>query len=227
MPSLHTFLKGGALLGVASTLLTISAPAARAQVACNERDYRGDEIVPSFSCTIGDKLYDGFSVAGALASPDATFQWEQFDTDTYNLSVQGLFGPGTYALTYNVSILDTEPNKSFSQLRTSATSAGITPPPVVWEKTLAAVPPTVPSPLIAIQTSEGGASVQGIFGPDVRSAAFTSTLIVTSNSVTQFQDTISQRTNNGTSVPGPLPLLGAGAAFGFSRKLRRRIKVVA
>lgn len=27
-------------------------------------------------------------------------------------------------------------------------------------------------------------------------------------------------------VPGPLPLLGAGAAFGWSRKLRRRIKVV-
>ena len=27
-----------------------------------------------------------------------------------------------------------------------------------------------------------------------------------------------------TQVPGPLPILGAGAAFGFSRKLRNRIK---
>ena len=26
------------------------------------------------------------------------------------------------------------------------------------------------------------------------------------------------------SVPGPLPLFGAGAAFGWSRRLRRRIK---
>jgi len=25
-------------------------------------------------------------------------------------------------------------------------------------------------------------------------------------------------------VPGPLPLLGAGTAFGFSRSLRRRLK---
>ena len=25
------------------------------------------------------------------------------------------------------------------------------------------------------------------------------------------------------AVPGPLPLLGAGAAFGFSRRLRRRV----
>jgi hypothetical protein len=26
-----------------------------------------------------------------------------------------------------------------------------------------------------------------------------------------------------TIVPGPLPILGAGAAFGFSRRMRRRI----
>ncbi len=30
--------------------------------------------------------------------------------------------------------------------------------------------------------------------------------------------------NNYTQVPGPLPLLGAGTAFGFSRRLRRRLK---
>jgi hypothetical protein len=30
--------------------------------------------------------------------------------------------------------------------------------------------------------------------------------------------------NGGTAVPGPLPVLGAGTAFGFSRRLRKRIK---
>jgi len=30
-----------------------------------------------------------------------------------------------------------------------------------------------------------------------------------------------------SEVPGPLPLLGAGAAFGFSRKLRNRVKLAA
>ena len=30
--------------------------------------------------------------------------------------------------------------------------------------------------------------------------------------------------NNTTAAPGPLPLLGVGAAFGYSRRLRRRIK---
>lgn len=28
-----------------------------------------------------------------------------------------------------------------------------------------------------------------------------------------------------TAVPGPLPILGAAAAFGFSRKLRKRIQL--
>jgi hypothetical protein len=35
---------------------------------------------------------------------------------------------------------------------------------------------------------------------------------------------IDKITNTFESVPGPLPILGAGAAFGFSRKLRGRIK---
>jgi hypothetical protein len=35
---------------------------------------------------------------------------------------------------------------------------------------------------------------------------------------------IDKITNSLNSVPGPLPILGAGAAFGFSRKLRGRIK---
>ncbi|MEI6110888.1 MAG: hypothetical protein WCP63_04335 [Cyanobium sp. ELA712] len=29
-----------------------------------------------------------------------------------------------------------------------------------------------------------------------------------------------------TAAPGPLPLFGAAAAFGFSRKLRKRLKLV-
>jgi hypothetical protein len=38
--------------------------------------------------------------------------------------------------------------------------------------------------------------------------------------------TVSSWTNTISQTPGPLPILGAGAAFGFSRKLRRRIKSV-
>jgi hypothetical protein len=37
-------------------------------------------------------------------------------------------------------------------------------------------------------------------------------------------DTIENSFQQTQTVPGPVPLLGAGAAFGFSRKLRRRLK---
>jgi hypothetical protein len=48
--------------------------------------------------------------------------------------------------------------------------------------------------------------------------------IVDSYTVTGDNAAIDKITNTYNSVPGPLPILGAGAAFGFSRKLRNRIK---
>jgi MYXO-CTERM domain-containing protein len=41
---------------------------------------------------------------------------------------------------------------------------------------------------------------------------------------TDFVTTVS---DPGTPTPGPLPLLGAGAAFGFSRRLRSRVRLAA
>jgi hypothetical protein len=44
------------------------------------------------------------------------------------------------------------------------------------------------------------------------------------NSPSIYIDNISVRARNDHNVPGPLPLLGVGAAFGYSRQLRKRIK---
>jgi len=46
--------------------------------------------------------------------------------------------------------------------------------------------------------------------------------VKTGSVLNSFGDTYTQ-----DAVPGPLPLLGAGIAFGFSRKLRRRISTSA
>jgi hypothetical protein len=50
----------------------------------------------------------------------------------------------------------------------------------------------------------------------------TSVELIYSNSVNNSP--LPSFTNIITQTPGPLPILGAGAAFGFSRKLRKRIK---
>jgi hypothetical protein len=44
---------------------------------------------------------------------------------------------------------------------------------------------------------------------------------------TQTRDSAAYIAPTSAGVPGPLPLIGAAAAFGFSRKLRRRISIAA
>jgi hypothetical protein len=47
---------------------------------------------------------------------------------------------------------------------------------------------------------------------------------VTMGSINSFQNSFTQfQPGDPETVPGPLPLLGAGAAFGFSRRLRARV----
>ncbi len=50
------------------------------------------------------------------------------------------------------------------------------------------------------------------------------TKITVTNTYTPNSGAIDNVENTFRNVPGPLPILGAGAAFGFSRKLRGRIK---
>jgi len=66
------------------------------------------------------------------------------------------------------------------------------------------------------------------FSPRVTTQTFTATLNVNSGNVSAVASQVQAATiPTTTSAPGPLPLLGAGMAFGFSRKVRSRIKVAA
>jgi hypothetical protein len=78
-------------------------------------------------------------------------------------------------------------------------------------------------------TSSGGAGSTVSFTPGLTTLTFTQAFSAAAdgslvlNSLGTIYSTTPGRTD--TEVPGPLPLLGAGAAFGFSRRLRNRIKV--
>jgi len=62
------------------------------------------------------------------------------------------------------------------------------------------------------------------FSADYRKITIADTVFVPAESgIVSVTNTWTQR----TKVPGPLPILGAGAAFGMSRRLRRRIKASA
>jgi hypothetical protein len=64
-------------------------------------------------------------------------------------------------------------------------------------------------------------------GKTLASLGFTTTGLIGTWTLTGTSETIQvilgAPTPSGATVPGPLPLLGAGAAFGWSRRLRKRI----
>ena len=64
------------------------------------------------------------------------------------------------------------------------------------------------------------------YATSLSSDTFSATLNITNGEIQSVTSTISSKDSTST-VPGPLPLLGAGAAFGFSRRLRNRVKLAA
>jgi len=178
-----------------------------------------------FQCYTGDKLYKNFVLTGtgwSTGSYIANITDNGGPLQQHTLQFTG-FGnavqQGEYSWTYDVEIW-TGPEKIFGYSSgVDASGVGAT-----FTKTIHSTAPlgalnTVtettgsPTPLTAISPSTT-VSFQGSF-----SLAGT-----TGNS---FSDSIYQKPFNIDKVPGPLPLMGAAAAFGFSRKIRRRIKAVA
>jgi hypothetical protein len=63
----------------------------------------------------------------------------------------------------------------------------------------------------------------GLFDPGLKTISVRDEYLVTMGSINSFQNSFTQLPGGNPQVPGPLPLLGAGAAFGFSRRLRTRV----
>lgn len=62
------------------------------------------------------------------------------------------------------------------------------------------------------------------FTPFIGGGQYATIYVRDTYNIPNNQTSISLTTNVFNQTPGPLPILGAGAAFGFSRKLRGRIK---
>ena len=75
-----------------------------------------------------------------------------------------------------------------------------------------------------LMADEINPQVSAIFDDGLKTISVRDEYLVTMGSINSFQNSFTQITRTETDrVPGPLPLLGAGAAFGFSRRLRTRV----
>jgi hypothetical protein len=221
--------------GCAMGFAFFSAPASAALTGCAQGDTSGQFLYsdissnPGFTCYVGDKLYSNFSNFSGLAANDTFSLFQGGPNDSiHSLSVQGgsnggYFTPGTYGFDYKVTVW--QGNQAIQNYSTGATT---NIPGVTWQKDL--ISTGTPNSATATNNSLGGTSQFSTFNPPLTAADFTTQLTVGAGvGVTQWTDALVQTPNNppSASVPAPLPLLGASAAFGLSRRLRRRVRQAA
>ena len=178
---------------------------------------------PNLTCTVGDKTYSNFVITGFVASDLAqnvvnmsesgvgglqhtigmmnTSGWTS-PVNTFNYTVSIASGPNVldqWAATGSGSLI----GSAFNSTVTATNSA------------------PSPNPNSAVNAFSTVAS-PSTFNAGTISSNFANTFNVTSNSFTSFDNSLTQKLGpTATGTPGPLPILGAAAAFGSVRKLRR------
>jgi hypothetical protein len=213
------FLAAGLLSGAACATLGLTPAAKAASFTLGTAPSSVDE---------GDKTYSNFSYTGFSAGD--TVNIGSFGAvnpqHTLNLATStGGWGVGTYVLNYKVTVKSPSLNY-FDKYRTSLTSSllGTNKAESTTTFSMLSMGGTV-SPSSVMDDLVAPNSPTATFGGHVTSALFTNTLVVTEGGATLLDNTLVQKSPS--TVPGPLPLLGAGAAFGFSRRIRSRIKASA
>jgi len=208
------------LLSKAALVAVFAAPVAFtspsfAQSACAPGGIDVYTALGSTGCTSGDKIYSNFSFTGFANSTNLSV------TDSglqHTLSASGLnLGAGaTASYSYTVAIAPGNPNASFLAYRTAATTSDALNA-LVSTKTLIGTPNGDAS--TATNGTPGNVVLYSptIAGPVV----FTGSMNVTAGRMDGFSDSLAQQIQ--VPVPGPLPILGAAAAFGYSRRLRKRL----
>ena len=215
------------LAGLTAGLGVLQATPAHAQVCTGNgtatASFLLTAITPGLTCIVGDKKYSNFSYTGFVAADAAqnvvnisesgigglqhtigmmnTSGWTS-TTNTFNYTVE-VVGSGVFldqwAATGSSSIIG-------SQFKSTVTATSSAPSP---------------NPNLAMNAFSTVGS-PSTFNPNTSISSFTNTFTVDSNAFTSFDNSLTQKVNPvATATPGPLPILGAAAAFGSVRKLRR------
>jgi len=183
---------------------------------------------PNFTCTIDDKIYSNFtysSVINVSGQPTSGIDLsDQFAFSTigaagltHNLNVQSANSYMNTVVSLAYTVTRVVPPNVFNSFSGNITGDNGTS----WALSIAATNGGTSSTTGYPTPGQAATTPTVNYNPNTISSTFTNTLIANQNGmgVTQFANRLNQ------AVPGPLPLLGAGAALGFSRKLRARTKL--
>ena len=210
---LRTALRSAAVLGFATLALGGQAQALTFTV--------GEAKLPGFSTTVGDKTISNLSFSGDVVDTDE-LNFTSF-LQVHQVSLNFIDKDGTPSqggsFKYDIAVnsgtdkiasvavdADCGPVASgVNCTRSLTTNAAMTFSPVTLTNNLAS------------------------FTPAVSSTTTTSTwaTLAAGDYINSISDKYTQVAAPVDTVPGPLPILGAGMAFGYSRRLRARLKKAA
>ncbi len=209
---------------VASTLsLVVIAPAQAAPVSCSAGaggmglgwNISTLTALSPDGCFIGDKVYSDFSFSGLS---QGGFNFTKSGAD-HTFSGSGLnFTGSSFTYSYKVSLYNPPVGQEFFKYNTNAAGSA-TESALQFDKSLTAAGFT---PSVTDQSNPG--TIVTLPAGTISPLMFTSNLTRTGGKIDTITDSLTQKLDDTVAVPGPLPVLGAGAAFAFSRRLRNRIK---
>jgi len=205
-----TLLTAG-LLGAA----TLGAGSAQAATGCGVgiswSAWIGGQIL-----TCADKEFKFLSTTtlGDLNDPTTSVSAVQPNPGDYLFNLDKPFTSGAFDFTYEASI--TAANTVFTAVDLDSNANNFANPPSVLTATYSFTGGNTP---VVLTSTNGSADLAAVTGGPI-------TIIVRNNfaGTGGAIDTLENSFQQTAHVPGPLPLLGAGAAFGFSRRIRSRIK---
>jgi len=233
--TLSRSLLAAGLLGAAISGLSAGSAQADQSKRCTFGTYTDSNPTcladsPTAGWTLGDKIFT-MTDFGTLGAPNTSgllsFIWNDFPpaanvvspNDIYNVLVDfvpSVAPPATGNYAYTLAIVPPylAQGYTFNTVELDVNHSGTGQ---VVTKVVTNLPG---SPLISTNGVPAGPS---IFNPNTTSIAVTDSWVSASNTgrISSISNVFTQQQ---TTVPGPLPLLGAGAAFGFSRRIRSRIK---
>jgi len=179
---------------------------------------------PVQDVTFGDKLFHFLNFSSPDANGTVSIDSTLLPGDPYKVSID-FSGSPTFPLvpgsfSYDVTILQPQTYFERVDLATSVTNGALT----VVTKSCSLDDLVVDPPCDRVLQVVGQGSDTLIVPQPYSKITITDAWTpVAGESITHIENDLYQKIN-GKPAPGPLPLFGAGAAFGFSRRIRRRIK---
>jgi hypothetical protein len=233
LPTRHNLLASAAMAIAFGAILQAGESKAQQSVSCNP----GVAGSCAAGLSVGDKLANAFSFLGDFnptADDELKFSFDP-TTGVYQLQLEAnpdrSLSFGASAATdffYTISIINPglAAGNTFAVAQSNITGSTIAFPPAnSGSYTTTITSSSLTGPITAASGSNPSGFVA--FKPGVTSASFKQSFSATGvASVSSLGISFLQQTPP-SEVPGPLPLLGAGAAFAFSRKMRRRIRQTA